>query len=134
MIHTLLSAVTPVGPDTTADSAFSLDAFTVTFILGSLIPLVNGLVTKLTTSSAVKAIVTIVLSGIAGLVNVSLTDGGGAVISQSALKSAILTLIVAIAMYAGVWKPLALTSSPVTRVEDGVLVTEPGKLASVGVK
>jgi hypothetical protein len=134
MVLTLLAAVTPVGPDATTDSAFNLDPFTVTLILGSLIPLVNGLVTKLSTSSAVKAIITLVLSAVVGIITVSTTDGGGAIISQSTLKSAGLALLVAIATYAGVYKPLALTSSPVTRVEDGVLVTEPGKLATVGVK
>lgn len=135
MILTLLSAVTPVGPDTTADSAFALDAYTVTLLFGLIIPLVNGLVTKISTSSAVKAVLTLFLSAVAGVVNVSLTEGGGAIVSQSTLKSTGLTFIVAVVTYFGLFKPVGLTSSPVTHVdENGVLVTEPGKLATVGVK
>ena len=138
MILTLLAAaadVTPVGPDATVDSAFDLTPYTVTLILGFVIPLVNGLVTKYTTPAWVKAVVGLVLAAVAGVINVSLTEGGGAVISQSTLKSAGLTFIVAVAAYAGVWKPFSLTSSPVTHVDEtGVLVTEPGKLSTVGVK
>lgn len=131
-----LDEPTPVGPDAvTTDSALSLPPYVVALILGTLIPLVNGVVTKLTTSSTVKAIVTLVLSAIAGIVNVSLVDGGGAVVSWSTLNAAAITFIVAIATYTGVWKPMGVTSSPVTRVDEtGVQVTEPGKLATVGVK
>jgi hypothetical protein len=131
-----LEEPTPVGPDAiSTDSALNLPPYVVALLLGTLIPLVNGVVTKLTTSSTVKAIITLVLSAIAGAVNVSLVDGGGAVISWSTLNAAAITFIVAVATYVGVWKPMGVTSSPVTRVdESGALVTEPGKLASVGVK
>lgn len=131
------SEITPVGPDAQqADSAFlDLSPFVVSTILGVLIPLITGILTKVTTPAWVKAVGTIILSGIAGLINVSLVDGGGAVISQSAFVSAVLTFIVAVATYAGFWRPTGVTSSPVTHVdENGVLVTEPGKLATVGVK
>lgn len=129
--------LTPVGPDAQqADSAFlNLSPFVVSTILGTVIPLITGFVTKLTTPAWVKAVITAVLSGVAGLINVSLVDGGGAVISQSAFVSAVLTFIVAVATYAGIWRPMAVTSSPVTHTdENGVLVTEPGKLATVGIK
>ena len=126
---------TPVGPDADANSLFELDAYTVTILLGFAIPLINGLVTKATTSTKVKAILTLVMSAVAGVVNVSLTDGGGAVFSQDTIKSAFLTLIISITTYLGVFKPLELTSSPVTKVdENGNRVTVDGKLAHVGVK
>lgn len=73
------SEITPVGPDAQqADSAFlDLSPFVVSTILGVLIPLITGILTKVTTPAWVKAVGTIILSGIAGLINVSLVDGGG---------------------------------------------------------
>lgn len=129
--------LTPVGPDAQqVDSAlFNLSPFIVSSILGTLIPLVTGLLTKITTPAWVKAVITAALSAVAGLINVSLVDNGGAVVSQSAVVSAVLTFVVAVTTYRGFWKPLSVTSSPVTHVNnDGNLVTEPGKLATVGVK
>jgi hypothetical protein len=131
------SDLTPIGPDAQqADSAFlDLSPFLVTTILGTIIPLITGLLTKLSTPAWVKAVLTAALSTVAGALNVSLVDGGGAVVSQSTVISAVLTFIVAVATYAGFWRPLAVSSSPVTHVdESGNLVTEPGKLATVGVK
>lgn len=129
--------ITPVGPDAQqADSAvLNLSPFVVSTILGTLIPILTGLLTKLTTPAWVKTVLTLLLSAVAGLINVSLVDGGGAVISQSAVISAVLTFVVAVATYVGIWRPTGVTSSLVTHVDtNGVLVTEPGKLATVGVK
>jgi hypothetical protein len=130
-----LDEPTPVGPDAvTADSALNIPPFIVSVILGIAIPLVTGFFTKLTTPSWVKYGLTTLLAAVAGLVNVSLVDGGGAVISWSAASAAALTWLAAMAAYAG-WTTVGVTSSVVTRVdENGVLVTEPGKLATVGVK
>jgi hypothetical protein len=128
--------LTPVGPDAQqVDSAFlNLPPFWVSVILGAVIPVLTGLLTKVTTPAWVKYAITAVLSGVAGLVNVSLVDGGGAVISQSAATSAVLTFILSLAAYEG-WKTVGVTSSTVTRTDgDGNVVTEPGKLAAVGVK
>lgn len=130
-----LDEPTPVGPDAvTADSVLNLPPYVVSLILGALIPLVTGLLTKVTTPSWVKYAVTSLLAAVAGLVNVSLTDGGGAVISWSAVASAAVTWIIANVAYQG-WATLGATSSMVSRVNtEGVEVHEPGKLASVGVK
>jgi len=128
-------AATPVGPDAQTDSTFNLPPFTVSIIFGAIIPLLNGLVTKITTSSAVKAVLALALSTVAGIIQVSTTDNGGAIVSWSTVTAAVVTFIIQAAAYSSLYKPLALTSSPVTRVdESGVLVTEPGKLANVGVK
>jgi hypothetical protein len=128
--------LTPVGPDAQqADSALAnLPPFWVSVILGAIIPVLTGLLTKVATPAWVKYVVTAALSGIAGLVNVSLIDGGGAVISQSSATSAALTFILALAAYEG-WKTVGVTSSRITRTDgSGNLVTEPGKLATVGIK
>src|SRR5690606_40527811 len=54
---------------------------------------------------SVKAILTIILSAVAALINNAATEGGGAVISEQTLKSWGLQLIVSITMYAGLYKP-----------------------------
>lgn len=115
----------PIGPDAQADSVFSLDPFTVTILFGLVIPLVNGVVTKVSTPSSVKAIITIVLSAVAAIINTSITESGGAVFSQQTLKSWALQLVVSIVTYLGVFKPLEVTSS---LTKDGT----PGKLAGIG--
>lgn len=125
----------PQGLETGADSLFEIDATIVAILLGTIIPVLNGLVTKLTTSAGVKAILTLVLSTIAGLVTTATTDGGDAVFSGALLLNTSLSFVLAVATYAGFWKPLEVTSSPVTHVDDtGTLTTVPGKLATVGVK
>lgn len=124
----------PASLEVGAESAFHLDAALVAIIMGVLIPLVNGLVTKLSTSTSVKVGITLALSAVAGVVNTSMTDGGDALISQASILNAVMTFIMAFAAYGGVYKPLELTSSPVTVVKDGVVTTEAGKLANVGVK
>lgn len=130
------SDLTPVGPDsqTTDTALFSLSPFLVAVILGSLVPVLNGILTKLSTSSKVKVVFNMVLSAIVGLVTVSIVDGGGAVFSQSAVISAILAFWASITSYAGLWRPLEITSSPVAVTnEAGQRVEKPGKLATVGV-
>lgn len=120
-----IAAVTPIGPDAQNDSVLSLDPFMVTIIFGLLIPIVNGIVTKASTPSGVKAILTIILSAVAALINNAATEGGGAVISEQTLKSWGLQLIVSITMYAGLYKPLGVSSTPNS---DGT-----ARLANVGV-
>lgn len=131
-----LEEPTPVGPDAVqADSVLNLPPYVVAAILGVAIPVITGYFTKLTWPSWVKYGLTTLLSAIAGLINVSLVDGGGAVISWSAASSAIITWLVAMGAYQG-WTTVGVTSSMVTRVpaDGGEPVREPGKLATVGVK
>lgn len=101
---------TPVGPDAQANSLFELDPFTVSALLGTIIPILVGLVTKVSTSSAMKAILNALFSGVAAIINVSVIDGGGAIISQSTVKSAALTFLVSIATYYGIWKPTGVAA------------------------
>jgi hypothetical protein len=129
--------ITPVGPDAQAvDTAlFNLSPFIVSFILGALVPLVTGILTKLNTPSKVKAWVAVALDAVVGLVTVSMVDGGGAVISQSAVVAAVLAYFASQTSYTGFWRPHAITSSAVTITNDaGQHVEVPGKLANVGVK
>ena len=129
--------LTPVGPDAQqVDTAlFELSPFIVSSIMGVVIPLLVGLLTKLTTPSKWKAILMLGLDAVAGLVTVSLVDGGGAVFSQSAVVAGILAFFASATSYGRFWKPLTVTSSVVTVTDDsGTRVEVPSKLATVGVK
>lgn len=132
------SAVSDTPPSTGiesgSDSLFELDAAVVNVILGVLIPIVNGLLTKLSTSSAVKAILNLALVSAAALLNTSLTENGDAVLSRSLILNAAMTFIVAATTYTNLWKPLQVTSSPVTVTDDnGERIVTAGRLATIGV-
>ncbi len=111
MLTSFLAAVTPVGPDAKANSLFELDPFTVTIISAVLIPLIVGFLTRPSTNPKIKAAGLAVLSIVAGTINVAMTDGGGALLSQSLIKSTALTALVAIATHFGLYKPLGVTGA-----------------------
>jgi hypothetical protein len=116
----------PAGIEAGQDALFSLDAALVAIILGAVIPLLNGLLTKANWSSGVKALLGLALATIAGVITTATTDGGDAVFSQSLLLNTFLSFVAAAATYNNVWKPFGLTSTPNGSGE--------AKLANVGVK
>lgn len=122
----------PVGPITPDDTLASLrlSASLVAALVGTVLPLINGFLTKLSTHPAVKGVLAIVLSAVNALVTTAVLADGTAVISQQTAIAALLSLVVSVAMYLNLWKPLHLTSSPVA-VPGGPVVA--GKLAGVGV-
>lgn len=91
-----------------------------TFISGTLIPLVTGVITKQVASSAVKSICTAVLSTIAGLVTSAMTHDGTLYLEDS-LMAVMVTFITAISAYYGFLKPT------------GIAPTVQAKTASLGV-
>lgn len=102
------AAVTPADPAATAESLLGLDAFTVTVLMGLILPVINGLIMRPNWSSRLKAALGVITAGVAAVVNVSLTDGGGALISQSTLKTAALTWAIQIVTLYGVYKPVGV--------------------------
>jgi hypothetical protein len=114
---------TPVGPDAQVETdALDLQPFTVELILGFFIPLLTAFLTKATWSGPVKTLVAAGLAAVVGAITVSITPGGGAVISQDTVQSAALAFGTAIIAFVSVWAPARLTSRP------------GDKLATVGVK
>ena len=97
----LVASVTPIGPDAQTNSLFELDPFVVTMILGTIIPALIAIVTKASTAAWVKKVLTLILSAVAGLLTVGLTDGGGAVVSVDTVKSAFLAFLSALGVYFG---------------------------------
>lgn len=114
------SAPPPVEVDTTNTSTVAIAAPLVTVIVSLLIPLVNGFLTKPTTPSGVKAIGTIVLNAVWALFANGVLADGSALFSSATLYTALLGCVISIASYAGVYKPMNVTSNP------------GGSLASVG--
>ncbi len=90
-----------------------LNAPTVSLILGAVIPLLVGLATKLSTSSAVKSILMLVLNAIQSLVVTATQNNGAAVLSKEMLTTFIVSTIISAVSYTSVYKPSNLTSSKV---------------------
>ena len=82
---------------------FELDSTWVMFLTGALIPLLVGLVTKLNTHSAVKAILHLGVAAAASMINVSITLDGVAIISRETLVTFFMTWLTGIATYLGFW-------------------------------
>lgn len=83
----------------------TLNSTIATLIASALIPLVVGLLTKVTASAKLKAIVSIVLNAIQALIVSSVTSDGSAVISTQTLILWAIGVATSIGSYLGVWKP-----------------------------
>lgn len=95
----LIGAALAVSIETT----ITLAPLVVVLLVGTFIPILVGIVTKLDASPALKQVLTIVLSGIAGLLNTAVVADGSAVFSVETLLLAGATWLTAIATYAGVY-------------------------------
>ena len=83
----------------------TINAALVTAIIGTLIPILVGLVTKFHASSSVKSILSIVLNGIQALIVSSVTSSGDAIISKETILLWVVGVVTSVATYTGVWKP-----------------------------
>lgn len=82
-----------------------LTAQTVEIIVGVLLPLVVGLVTKLTASPPVKSFLLLVLSLVGSTISNAIVSDGTAVFSQDMIVQIVTTWVIAIASYYGLWRP-----------------------------
>lgn len=81
-----------------------LDPWLVTIIGGTLIPLLTGLITKVTADGGTKVLVNALLAAALAVAN-TLVNTDGVYVLRDLLTLFFTTLIVSIAMYFGVWKP-----------------------------
>lgn len=88
-------------------AVITIDALTLSFLAGSVMPLLTALATKLDASSTVKGVVNLVLS-IFGGVLVAFKTGAGTLTYQEIAASAIATYLSAQALYSGVLRKPAL--------------------------
>jgi len=75
-------------------------------IIVAFLPLVIGLITKSTAGESVKATIMIVVTGLSTL-GAQVADGGG-ILTKEMLTAWLFSIVVAIASYYGVWRPLGL--------------------------
>lgn len=83
----------------------TLDAQIVLFITGTLLPLLVGVVTKMSSPSWAKAWLHAILSLVSGIVIVATKVDGTAVISKQTVITAVLVWITGMAAYHGFLKP-----------------------------
>jgi len=97
---------------------FELDATICMFIGGTLIPILVGLITKVTAPSWLKAIIHALLAAIAGMIITATTLDGVAVFSRESLVTAFITWITGVAAYLGFLKPTEI-SPAINRATSG---------------
>lgn len=90
-----------------ATVVLTLSAAAVTFIVGVLLPLANGLVTKFNASNTVKIIVSMLTAAIAALIVQATVADGSAVFTRELVERAIFMYAVQLLTYLGVYKPQA---------------------------
>jgi hypothetical protein len=92
------------------DTHLHLNPQLLTYATGLIIPLVVGLVTKWHASSGLKAWANVILSVIAGALNVALTSNGDVLLSAW-VTGIVQTLVVSVASYYGFWKPTGIAQT-----------------------
>jgi len=104
--------------DVTRSQPFELriNSLVVMIAVGSIIPVVTGLVTKLHAHDALKGGITILLSAITALAAQATINDGVSVISKQALILFFVGLVQAEAAYYGLWKPVNAQANLAPRV------------------
>jgi hypothetical protein len=102
MLALLAQASEPV---TEVVNQIEFDAFVVSALLSLIIPVVTGLLTKVTAAPAVKQIITIVLAAVASLISTNTVQDGTAVISKETGLLWAMNTAIAITSYLGIYKP-----------------------------
>jgi hypothetical protein len=109
----MLAQIIQLAADTDledSESVLELAPLAVTVILGTLIPLLTGILTKLEASAKLKGFVTLTLAAVAGVVTQAVTDNGGAIFSDETLILAGLAWVQSVASYLGLWQSLAVNA------------------------
>lgn len=88
-----------------------LSAFMVTLIVSAVIPVLTGLLTKLTTPGWVKGSLTLFLNAVNALVMGGVMADGSAVLTKEAVVTALIGFVVSVSTYNGIYKPANLNSS-----------------------
>ena len=83
----------------------TVDPLVLAFITGSVIPLLTGLLTKLSTSSSVKAVLNLVLTVAAGVVAAFVGDPDSSLTFLEIATAAIAAYTSSQAFYTGLWRP-----------------------------
>ena len=82
-----------------------VEVSTLNLLVGLMIPLLVGLVTKEVTSSGIKGLLNALLSAVAGVLTVVIDNGGSWAFTQDMITVGVNTFLISIAAYYGVYKP-----------------------------
>jgi hypothetical protein len=77
-------------------------------LIGVFIPILVGLVTKVTTSPALKSILLLALSAVSGFLTEFVNSAN--FIWQQALLTTVVTFVIGVATYYGLWTPTGVTA------------------------
>ena len=103
----------------TESTVITIDALTLSFLVGSVMPLLTALATKLNASTTVKGVVNLVLSVLGGVLVAFQTNAGSLTLQEFA-AAAIATYLSAQALYTGVLKRPALKIAAKVAPEVGI--------------
>ncbi len=88
----------------------ALDIQMLSIIGGAIIPILVGIVTKMSASSGLKAVVNFLLSAVAGAVAVAI-EHEGAVNVEEWVVGIGMTWVISVATHYGLWKPTGASST-----------------------
>lgn len=86
-------------------TTITIDAITVSFIVGVIVPFVTGVLTKASAHPGLKGFVTLLLSGITGTVAVLTTNAGHAITVRELVLAIGSAWFMAVGSYVGLWRP-----------------------------
>lgn len=95
-----------VSPDAPVSAFLSVSNTWVMLLVGTVVPLVNGLLLRPSNPAWAKALIANMFAAAAHAFSQAIQDDGTAVLSQEWLIGLVITLVTMAAMYHGVWKPL----------------------------
>lgn len=101
-----------VTPTTGTVLTMSLVSWSV--IQGTVLPIVVGILTKVSAPDPIKVLINLLLNAAGGLVAVVVVSDGVATLSLNAIVAAGLGFVSSIATHYGFWKPLGVTGSQPT--------------------
>lgn len=95
------------------EGSTQIDTATISILLGVVIPIVVGIVTKIDAAPGLKAVLNALLSAITGALNLVLTNEG-ALVWREFVTSIALAWLVSVATYYGLWKPTGVAGTVAT--------------------
>lgn len=103
----MFAAATAVAA--TLSDSIKIDDLTLNFLIGAVVPLLVGLVTKLRASSGLKAVINFGFSAVTGVLTSML--GGGTLTAKEIITKIFVTWISAIVAYEGLQKPTGVAGT-----------------------
>jgi hypothetical protein len=103
---TTLAAENVTIPDPVAGSIHTVQV--VSLLIGVFIPILVGLVTKVTTNATVKSLLLLGLSAVSGFLTEFVNSAN--FVWQQALLTTVMTFVIGVATHFGLWAPTGVTA------------------------